>query len=466
MTKQMQNAVNQIFENKELSKKLIKLETLGEIFELFKSIDSEISKKDFEEGVNELLEKSGEKLPDESLSKVSGGVINENLRKPLAATLAALSLGITPIKAAPKAEIKPSKTISNGLWAALGITSAAALGTAFYILLNTNENSPETKLKKFYYETLKSLGNDQLLETCKKFQHILKKDEITALMFEEFFMKNNIHPENLSLEQIKDLLFNKEFFKLIPLYALNHIFPEEIETKLQKILENKNGSFQTQEAPTSFVKGMPNIGNSCHLNVILQLLRQIPEAKNGNLEETESNKIKHLNSLMKIINVSRNTILDDDLKNELQNFIHMLYPGQNNVQQDASETLMNLELPCDSLGLSIITAGDLNEGPKRAEEDALILHGAPIEDAKYKIFCTPTKESKNFSKTYSSNGKDYELKCIVCHHSNHYYAYLKSNKGKWCISSDESSKPIDEEFIFSNENIKTTAVMLLYSKKN
>ena len=142
MTKQMQNAVNQIFENKELSKKLIKLETLGEIFELFKSIDSEISKEDFEEGVNELLEKSGEKLPDESLSKVSGGVISENLRKPLAATLAALSLGITPIKAAPKAEIKPSRTISNGLWAALGITSAAALGTAFYILLNTNENSP------------------------------------------------------------------------------------------------------------------------------------------------------------------------------------------------------------------------------------------------------------------------------------------------------------------------------------
>ena len=159
MTKQMQNAIDQICENKELSKKLIKLETTNEIFELFKSLDSGISKEDFEEGINELLEKTSEKLTDENLSKISGGVLSDSIKKPLAVTLAALSLGTTPIQAAPTAGSKTSKIISTTLLAMLGITSATALGAAIYYLINKPEELTEEEIKEFYYQILKNFSD-------------------------------------------------------------------------------------------------------------------------------------------------------------------------------------------------------------------------------------------------------------------------------------------------------------------
>ena len=461
MTKQIQNAVNKVLENQELSKKLIKLETVNEIFEFLKSIDSGISKEDFEEAINELLEKSGEKLSDESLSKVSGGVINENLRKPIAATLAALSLGSTQIHAMPKSEVKTSKIVSKALWTTLGITSTVALGATIYHLMNNPETSNGAKPKKFYYKILKKLDKDQFSEVCKKLQCFLNEDAITLSLLEDFLTKRQIRREDLDLNKIEELILDKEFFNLIPFCALYHMFPQEADAEIK----HRQELIKAQEVSTSsFVKSLPNLGNSCYLNVILQLLRQIPEAKNGKLNENGNEKIKHLNSLMKIINSSRNTLFDNKLEYEIQTLISLLHPGEEGTQQDANETLIKLGLPYDSMGLSIITPENINFGLNYAEENPFLSYGVSIKDAKHKIFCTPNKDIQRFTESYISNGRVYELKCIVCHYSNHYYAYLKSDKGEWRISSDESSKPVPRELVLTDERIKTKAVMLLYSQ--
>lgn len=467
MKKHIQNAVNKILENPELSKKLMKLETVNEIFEFFKSVDNSISKEDFEEAINKLLEKSGEKLSDESLKKVSGGVINMNLKKPLATTLAALSLGSAQIHATPKPESKTSKIVSKALWVTLGVTSTVALGATIYHLMDKSVNTPENlevlKLKKFYYEILKNLDKDQFVEVCKKFQHLLNEDGITIFLFEDFLTEHQIRPEDLDLNRIEKLILDKEFFNLIPFCALYYMFPKEVEDEIQ----HKQELIRAQKAPvSSFVKALPNIGNSCYLNVILQLLRQIPEAKNGNLNENGNEKIKHLNSLMKIINTSRNTLFDDKLENELKTLVSLLHPGENGVRQDANETLVELGLPYDSMGLGIITPININLGLNYAEEKPFLSYGVPIKDAKHKIFCTPNKDIQRFSETYFSNGRLCELNCIVCHNSNHYYAYLKNDKGEWCMSSDERSKSIPRELVLTDEDIRTKAVMLLYSQKN
>ena len=298
MTKQMQNAIDQICENKELSKKLIKLETINEIFELFKSLDSGISKEDFEEGINELLEKTSEKLTDENLSKISGGVLSDSIKKPLAVTLAALSLGTTPIQAAPTAGSKASKIISTTLLAMLGITSATALGAAIYYLINKPEELTEEEIKEFYYQILKNLDGQQREEASKKLKSVLEKDESTRKHLEEFFKSKKINPQNLDLNKIEKLLFDKEFLSFTPPYILHHILPKEIKPEVQKILSNK----KAQKAQKIYdIKGLPNIVNSCHLNVILQLLRHIPEIKNGNVEEKGNEKLILLNNVMKTI---------------------------------------------------------------------------------------------------------------------------------------------------------------------
>lgn len=463
MTKYIQNAVNKVLENPELSKKLIKLETVNEIFEFFKSIDNNISKEDFEEAINELLEKSGEKLSDESLKKVSGGVINENFKKPLAATLAALSLGSTQIHAAPKTEkSKASKIASKALWTTLGVTSTVALGATIYHLMNTPETPNETSSKKFYYKILKNLDKDQFVEACKKLQYFLNEDGITLSLLEDFLAERQIRREDLDLNKIEELILDKEFFNRIPFCALYHMFPQEANAEIK----HRQELIKAQEIPTSsFVKPLPNIGNSCYLNVMLQLLRQIPEAKNGKLNENGNEKIKHLNSLMKIINTSPNTLFDNELENELKTIVSLLHPGKEGTQQDTNETLIKLGLPYDSMGLSIITPENINFGLNYAEENPFLSYGVSIKDAKHKIFCTPNKDIQKFTESYISNDKLYELNCIVCHYSNHYYAYLKSDKGEWRISSDESSKPVSRELVLTNENIKTKAVMLLYSQK-
>lgn len=473
MTQQMQNAINQIFENKELSKKLIKLDTINEIFEFFKSLDNNISKKDFEEGINEMLEKSGEKLTDETLSAVSGGTLSDKIKKPLAVTLAALSLGSTPIQAAPKTKSKASKIISTTLLTLLGVTSASALGATIYYLINKHEKLTESETKKIYYEILKNLNEEQIEETCEKFKNILVRDNITSNIFSDFFIKEQIEPENLSLQEIETLLFNKEFFYLIPPYTLHHILPKEVETEVQKILSHKKTNFDNIQSNEilkknlSSFKGLPNVGCSCHLNSTLQLIRQIPEIRKGNLKENGNEKIKHLNNLMRIINTSTDTTSDNKLTNELTNFISILYPGQSESQQDASETLTKLGLPCKSLGISIITTKNISNDITKSEENPFILQGSEVKNANYKIFCTPNKGNSSFPQTYKSNGKEFELKCIVCHlggnNGGHYYVYSKDKNGVWYECNDRFITETNFENI---KNYSKNATMLLYSKKN
>ena len=474
MTKQMQNSINQIFEDKELSKKLIKLETINEIFELFKSLDSSISKEDFEEGINEMIEKSGEKLTDETLSAVSGGTFSDKIKKPLAATLAALSLGSAPIQAAPKTKNKATKIISTTLLTLLGVTSASVLGATIYYLINNHEKLDKSKTQKIYYEILKNLNEEQIEETCKKFKNTLLRDSSTSNTLNNFFIEKQIEPQTLSLKEIRSLLFNKEFFNLIPIYILHHIFPQEIESEIRKILQDKKTDFDKTPQPNkplkqnlSSFKGLPNVGFSCHLNAALQLVRQIPEIKNGNLKENGNDKIKHLNNLMKIINTSTGTTSDDKLTNELRSFISILYPGQSGLQQDASETLTKLDLPYNSLGISIITTENISSDITKAEENPFILHGCEIKDANYKIFCTPNKGNNSIPQTYKSNGKEFELKCIVCHlgenNEGHYYAYSKDENGVWYECNDSRITETNFENI---KNYSENATMFLYSKKN
>ena len=467
MTKQMQNAINQIFENKELSKKLIKLETINEIFELFKSLDNSISKEDFEKGINEMIEKSGEKLTDETLSTVSGGALSDNIKKPLAVTLAALSLGSVPIQAAPKAKSKASKIISKTLLTLLGITSASALGVTIYYLINKQEKLNEAETKKIYYEVLKDLNYQQIEETCRKFKNILIGDTITCRIFKDFFIKNQIEPENLNLQEIEILLFDKEFFNLIPPYVLHYILPKEIEVEIQKILSCKKTNFNSTKQNSSSFKGLPNVGYSCHLNSVLQLIRQIPEIKNGNLKENGNDKIKHLNNLMKIINTSTDTISDNELINSLKTFDYILYKNKSASQQDVGETLNKLELPYKSLGISIITTENISSDITKSEENPFILQGSEVKNANYKIFCTPNRGNSEFPQTYKSNGKEFELKCIICHlgkdNAGHYYAYSKDKNGVWYECDDIS---ITETTFENIKNYSENATMFLYSKKN
>lgn len=489
MKQKMHNAIDQILENEELSKKLIKLDSLNEIFELFKSLDNSISKEDFEEGINKLLEKSGEKLTDESLSKIAGGTMGQNMKKSLATALAALSLGSTQIHAAPaaKKEIKIPKIISAAaLLTTLGISAGVVtLGATFYYLINSAQGEVLMDDKCFYYEIIKNLDDRDLLIICRNFKQCYESDETTRFIFNPYFKETTgtNAPEKLELYQIEFLIKNKEFFNFIPENIVHRLMPKKTERQISEILSKRKGVTKTsqptvstksqddakpkiEKKPSSLIKPLINCGNSCHFNATLQLLRHIPEIKNGNLKETNE-KIKYLNRLMKLIN--RGNTEGNEFQQEARDFLKLLYGGNYFFQQDANETLINMDIPYDSIGLSVITAATINQGFPEAEKNPFYFNGVSPKLAKYKIFNVPSKEAKKFDETYSSNGQTFELKSVICqlgdNESGHYWAYSKDENGEWYECNDSLIRgPISFENIKNNHSKNITS--FLYVKKN
>lgn len=551
MTNHMQNAIKQIFENENLSKKLIKLETLDEILELFKSIDNNISKEDFEEGINELLEKSSEKLTDETLSEISGGALNKNFKKSLAATLAALSVGSSQIYAAPQTTSKTSKVISAAFLAALGVTGATALGAMLYHIMNKPGDLADTDLKDIYYGLLMDTNSEQLEEAFNALATLNGTNENFGQEFNKILKEKGIDPTQLKAGDAKELFKDKNFFISLPLSVIEKISPKEIRNKVEKIKsskeeQSKDSTPETstsedskqqasasesaisktsisedlkpqtsisesatpenskQQTPTSkgskqqtltpgsssFIKGLQNPSNYCHLNTVLQLLRQIPEVREGKvqpLKGAESNiieKINSLNEVMKAINNSEGEIADDNFTKKERELLELLYPGTKKVKeygktvereccelsQDASDTFLKLKLPYESLKISFImplcfSSHNDEEITNPVNEPLLMENSCPIESAKYIIFSIPEEIGKKFPETYTSNGQEFELKCVVCFtkllNCNHYYAYSKGENNKWYICND---KHITGATFKDVKKGSSKAVMFLYSR--
>lgn len=557
MTNHMQNAIKQIFENENLSKKLIKLETLDEIFELFKSIDNNISKEDFEEGINELLEKSSEKLTDETLSEISGGALNKNFKKSLAATLAALSMGSSQIYAAPQTKSKTSKVISAALLTALGVTGATALGAMLYHIMNKPGDLADTDLKDIYYGLLTNSSNsEQLEEAFNALATLNGTNENFGQEFNKILKEKGIDPTQLKAGDAKELFKDKNFFNSLPLSVIEKISPDDIKNEVNQIIsaqkaqsegstpetstsedskqqtsasetsasetstsegaisktsisedlkpqtsisesstpEDSEQQTQTSGSSTpktsSFIKGLQNPSNYCHLNAVLQLLRQIPEVREGNVKPKEDDddktveKINSLNEVMKAINNSAGEITDDNFTKKERKLLESLYPGTTKVKeygktvereccelsQDASDTFLKLKLPHQSLKISFIMPLDFfshsdEEITNPVNEPILMENSCPIESAKYKIFSIPEEIGKKFPETYTSNGQEFELKCVVCFtkllNCNHYYAYSKGENNEWYICND---KHITGATFKDVKNNSSKAVMFLYSR--
>lgn len=493
MTIQMQNAINQIFENKDLSKKLIKLETLDEIFEFFKNIDNTISKEDFEEAINEVLEKSSEKLTDETLSKVSGGTLNKTFKKSLATTLAALSVGSSQIYAAPQTRNKTVKVISTALLTALGITGATALGATLYYILNKSGDLTETDQKNTYYTILTDSSNSaRLKQASQALIQLIQNDENFKQDFNNALKAKNIKFENLNPEIIENLLKDQDFFNSLPLSVIQKVLPEEIKDSVEQIIssreESQSSSPESSEPATStqktssFIKGLPNPRNYCHLNSVLQLLRQIPEIRQGNVQSQRKatgktiERINSLNEVIKAINNSKGNIAGGNFTEEEEKLLKSLYPGKNEegkpnftLPQDAFETLKGLNLPYESLEIGItepLALDTKKEITDPANNAVVINDGFPIENAKHKIFSISLPDKKKiFPETYTSNGQEFELKCVVCFvkrkYYNHYYSYSKGENGIWYECNDN----IIRKTTFKNvKGDSSNAVMFLYSR--
>ena len=543
----MQNAIKQIFENENLSKKLIKLETLDEILELFKSIDNNISKEDFEEGINELLEKSSEKLTDETLSEISGGALNKNFKKSLAATLAALSMGSSQIYAAPQTKSKTSKVISAALLTALGVTGATALGAMLYHIMNKPGDLADTDLKDIYYELLTNSSNsEQLEEAFNALATLNGTNENFGQEFNKILKEKGIDPTQLKAGDAKELFKDKNFFISLPLSVIEKISPKEIRNKVEQIKsskeeQSKNSTPETstsedskQQASasesaisktsisedlkpqtsisesatpedlkpqtqtsgsstpktSSFIKGLQNIGNSCHLNATLQLLRQIPEVREGNVKPKEDDddktveKINSLNEVMKAINTtSKGEITDENFTEKAGKLIELLYPGTDKEGkpnckklQNSNDSFDGLNLPLKSLDIekfnlwsyaekfnlwsSIETnAVDIKKINDDSNSNGPESNGP--ENAKYKLFMIDTKNRKIFKKFYELNDKEYELKSVVCNSGTHYYAYSKDENEVWYRCDDNKVESATFEDITENPTFPT---MFLYSR--
>lgn len=505
MTNHMQNAIKQIFENENLSKKLIKLETLDEILELFKSIDNNISKEDFEEGINELLEKSSEKLTDETLSEISGGALNKNFKKSLAATLAALSVGSSQIYAAPQTTSKTSKVISAALLTALGVTGATALGAMLYHIMNKPGDLADTDLKDIYYGLLMDTNSEQLEEAFNALAKLNGTNENFGQEFNKILKEKGIDPTQLKAGDAKELFKDKNFFISLPLSVIEKISPKEIRNKVEKIKSSKEeqsknstpetstskgskqqasaskGSKQQTLTPgsSSFIKGLQNIGNSCHLNATLQLLRQIPEVREGNVKPKEDDddktveKINSLNEVMKAINTtSKGEITDKNFTEKAGKLIELLHPGKDKngcpnckKPQDASEDLFGLNLHFDHLGIEslslfnppkgfVVNIKNINSKPDDVGGD---VSGNP----KYKLFTVNNPNRKIFRESYELNDKEYKLKSVVCNSGAHYYAYSKDENGVWYKCDDNKVESATFEDITENPTFPT---MFLYSR--
>ena len=482
MTIQMQNAINQIFENKDLSKKLIKLETLDEIFEFFKNIDNTISKEDFEEAINEVLEKSSEKLTDETLSKVSGGTLNKTFKKSLATTLAALSVGSSQIYAAPQTRNKTVKVISTALLTALGITGATALGATLYYILNKSGDLTETDQKNTYYTILTDSSNSaRLKQASQALIQLIQNDENFKQDFNNALKAKNIKFENLNPEIIENLLKDQDFFNSLPLSVIQKILPKEIKDSVEQIIssrkESQSSSPESFEPATStqktssFIKGLPNsTGSSCHLNSVLQLLRQIPEIRQGNLkpegkaDNKTIEKINSLNEVMKAINNSKD-VADENFEKEKEKLLKLLYNDGWNSTQDASEDLFGLNLPFESLGIKSLLSFNSETGfvakIKDIDSNPDDVGGDQSENSKYKLFIVNTRNKKNFEEFYELNGKKYELKSVVCYPGGHYYTYSKGENNKWYMCDDDKIKTATFDNIKKYSSYPT---MFLYSR--
>lgn len=478
MTIQMRNAINQIFENKDLSKKLIKLETLDEIFEFFKNIDNTISKENFEEAINEVLEKSSEKLTDETLSKVSGGTLNKTFKKSLATTLAALSVGSSQIYAAPQTRNKTVKVISTALLTALGITGATALGATLYYILNKSGNLTETDRKNTYYTILTDSSNSaRLKQASQALIQLVQNDENFKQDFNNALKAKNIKFENSNPEIIENLLKDQDFFNSLPLSVIQKILPEEIKDSVEQIIssreESQNSSPESSNPATSiqktssFIKGLPNRSRYCHLNSVLQLLRQIPEIRQGNLkpegkaDDKTIEKINSLNDVMKAINNSKD-VADKNFEKEREKLLKLLYNDGWDSVQDASDDFNRLNLPLESLDIEKFELWPLE--PKDIVDIKNIndsSNSVRLKNAKYKLFIISTDNKKNFEEFYELDGKKYELKSVVCYPGGHYYTYSKDENGVWYKCNDTTITGANFETIKNNPTLPT---MFLYSR--
>ena len=532
MTNHMQNAIKQIFENENLSKKLIKLETLDEILELFKSIDNNISKEDFEEGINELLEKSSEKLTDETLSEISGGALNKNFKKSLAATLAALSVGSSQIYAAPQTTSKTSKVISAAFLAALGVTGATALGAMLYHIMNKPGDLADTDLKDIYYGLLMDTNSEQLEEAFNALATLNGTNENFGQEFNKILKEKGIDPTQLKAGDAKELFKDKNFFISLPLSVIEKISPKEIRNKVEKIKSSKEeqskdstpetstsedskqqasasesaisktsisedlkpqtsisesatpenskqqasaskGSKQQTLTPgsSSFIKGLLNpTYSTCHLNAVLQLLRQIPEVREGNVKPKEDDddktveKINSLNEVMKAINTtSKGEITDENFEKEKENLLKLLYNDEWKSIRDASDDFKNLNLPLESLDIEKFELWPLE--PKDIVDIKNIndsSNSVKLKNAKYKLFIISTDNKKNFEEFYELDGKKYELKSVVCYPGGHYYTYSKDENGVWYKCNDETIKGAN--FKTTIKKYSSYPTMFLYSR--
>ena len=522
MTNHMQNAIKQIFENENLSKKLIKLETLDEILELFKSIDNNISKEDFEEGINELLEKSSEKLTDETLSEISGGALNKNFKKSLAATLAALSVGSSQIYAAPQTTSKTSKVISAALLTALGVTGATALGAMLYHIMNKPGDLADTDLKDIYYGLLMDTNSEQLEEAFNALAKLNGTNENFGQEFNKILKEKGIDPTQLKAGDAKELFKDKNFFISLPLSVIEKISPKEIRNKVEKIKsskeeQSKNSTPETstsedskQQASasesaisktsisedlkpqtsisesatpenskqqtltpgsSSFIKGLLNpTYSTCHLNAVLQLLRQIPEVREGNVKPKEDDddktveKINSLNEVMKAINTtSKGEITDENFEKEKENLLKLLYNDEWKSIRDASDDFKNLNLPLESLDIEKFELWPLE--PKDIVDIKNIndsSNSVKLKNAKYKLFIISTDNKKNFEEFYELDGKKYELKSVVCYPGGHYYTYSKDENGVWYKCNDETIKGAN--FKTTIKKYSSYPTMFLYSR--